>query len=458
LESLLKKAKELLSEGKIEESLQLVKKASDVIKNSIKICPNCGTQVIALIKDENFHAECDKCKTVWGENVNTSILKVEEKVMDKKEILDKLWKLNRKGDPDADCYSINYYDMTGYLTKSLAIKLSLFKEDDDLSKKESEHKPPKSPEHKPSFDVVGHIMAHENGELDEEGTKRLFQHLVDSGLAWRLQGHYGRAAHAMIDAGHIKAPKLKKSNFELEEEFFKAKDWVSRKISYLVREEGKPQKQAVAMAINMARKRGIAKGEGYLSKDEILNTMLEMFKKSEEPQYITKVAITRYEMFNEIDDVPLKLIYKKAGKDWAELSKGEESAEELEKRAPAGVKGVAAKVKQAVPIAAKPVIKTEEVCKGCGLMKEEGHVCVKKVEVSGEVPPEAGGKLKRPRPLADAPIIQKPKEVKEVKKAEDNRPPKDWWDRMYAKIKAGNPDYTDEQISGTVGKIWAEKK
>jgi hypothetical protein len=48
------------------------------------------------------------------------------------------------------------------------------------------------------------MMAYEQGELDDESTIEFFQHLVDSGLAWQLQGRYGRDAHALIDQGLVK--------------------------------------------------------------------------------------------------------------------------------------------------------------------------------------------------------------------------------------------------------------
>lgn len=47
------------------------------------------------------------------------------------------------------------------------------------------------------------IIAYENGELPEDETIALFQRLVDSGRAWSLQGHYGRTAAALIDAGYV---------------------------------------------------------------------------------------------------------------------------------------------------------------------------------------------------------------------------------------------------------------
>ena len=51
------------------------------------------------------------------------------------------------------------------------------------------------------FHQIGAITACESGELDDEATIELFQHLFDNGPAWSLQGHYGRTAMAFIDAG-----------------------------------------------------------------------------------------------------------------------------------------------------------------------------------------------------------------------------------------------------------------
>lgn len=53
----------------------------------------------------------------------------------------------------------------------------------------------------PKYDLVGKIIDYESGEMSDEDTVEFFQYLIDTGLAWTLQGHYGRTAVALIDAG-----------------------------------------------------------------------------------------------------------------------------------------------------------------------------------------------------------------------------------------------------------------
>lgn len=52
-------------------------------------------------------------------------------------------------------------------------------------------------------DIVGLITAFESGEASEQETLELFAELIRSGMAWQLQGSYGRAAAALIEEGII---------------------------------------------------------------------------------------------------------------------------------------------------------------------------------------------------------------------------------------------------------------
>jgi hypothetical protein len=49
------------------------------------------------------------------------------------------------------------------------------------------------------------LIAYEEGTLTDDEFLSLFQELVDSGLAWQLQGHYGRTANYLIQEGFINA-------------------------------------------------------------------------------------------------------------------------------------------------------------------------------------------------------------------------------------------------------------
>jgi len=50
---------------------------------------------------------------------------------------------------------------------------------------------------------IDDIIAYESGLLNEDEMLALFQKLIATGLAWQLQGHYGRVAMALLEAGLI---------------------------------------------------------------------------------------------------------------------------------------------------------------------------------------------------------------------------------------------------------------
>ncbi len=53
------------------------------------------------------------------------------------------------------------------------------------------------------MDLLGSIIAYEEGGLDDGATLELFGHLIGTGQAWTLQGHYGRTAAALVEAGYL---------------------------------------------------------------------------------------------------------------------------------------------------------------------------------------------------------------------------------------------------------------
>ena len=53
------------------------------------------------------------------------------------------------------------------------------------------------------MDYIDKIIAYESGELTDQQLVYFFAELVQSGMAWTLQGHYGRTAAALIEAGYI---------------------------------------------------------------------------------------------------------------------------------------------------------------------------------------------------------------------------------------------------------------
>jgi len=51
--------------------------------------------------------------------------------------------------------------------------------------------------------LLDRIIEYEDGEMHEGQKRDFFADLIQTGDAWRLQGHYQRTAEAYIDAGII---------------------------------------------------------------------------------------------------------------------------------------------------------------------------------------------------------------------------------------------------------------
>ena len=54
--------------------------------------------------------------------------------------------------------------------------------------------------------MVEKIIQYENGDMSMDEIVSFFQELIDSGLCWRLQGHYGRMARNLIEDGVCNEP------------------------------------------------------------------------------------------------------------------------------------------------------------------------------------------------------------------------------------------------------------
>ncbi|MET8111210.1 DUF7417 domain-containing protein [Streptomyces prasinus] len=52
-------------------------------------------------------------------------------------------------------------------------------------------------------DIVIDLITYEEGQLGDRETLDLFSILVRSGMAWTLQGSYGRTANELIHAGYL---------------------------------------------------------------------------------------------------------------------------------------------------------------------------------------------------------------------------------------------------------------
>ena len=55
------------------------------------------------------------------------------------------------------------------------------------------------------YDVTNRLIDYACGPLNDIQTLRLFSELIKNGMAWTLQGHYGRTAMALINDGWLEA-------------------------------------------------------------------------------------------------------------------------------------------------------------------------------------------------------------------------------------------------------------
>ncbi len=77
-----------------------------------------------------------------------------------------------------------------------------------------------------ALNVTDYICRYEEGDISEREYYELFQYLVDSGMAWKLQGFYGRQAAMMLEGGHLTHPddeEALESNTEPSTTIVKAK-------------------------------------------------------------------------------------------------------------------------------------------------------------------------------------------------------------------------------------------
>ena len=60
--------------------------------------------------------------------------------------------------------------------------------------------------------LVDQLIAYEEGQITGDEEIAFFEHLVETGTCWQLQGHYQRVAATLIEAGLIKPPQWAKAN------------------------------------------------------------------------------------------------------------------------------------------------------------------------------------------------------------------------------------------------------
>ena len=60
--------------------------------------------------------------------------------------------------------------------------------------------------------LVDELIAYEEGQITGDEEVAFFEHLVETGTCWQLQGHYQRVAATLMEAGLISSPVHTEAN------------------------------------------------------------------------------------------------------------------------------------------------------------------------------------------------------------------------------------------------------
>jgi len=346
----LQKAKTLLEKGQIEEALDLLKSISTQIKCTFSKCPGCGINAPMMQKEKTLHGECVKCGAIWGgKSVELlvkigDIMKDETKKITKKEVEAKLWELYRQADPDADAFSINQFASTGWLKKTLAIKLGLPLPEEKLEKSEDIEKKSKG----------------------DKFVSQEIRHLI------RDKGYeHKRAVAAALSVARDKGFKKVDDKQEMIDEHERLVDVLESPSHEDDKKEAKTQRKELEEL-----KAEVKKSSYDMTKDEVIDTMLQMFKVGEEPALINRHSIAKYETVGDISEEVLKLVFRKAKRDYHALYKCVEAEikEELNKTSMSGDPSQMAMSSEKLCKKCKKSLCKEDkdsLCKECGVKKTD---------------------------------------------------------------------------------------
>ena len=83
------------------------------------------------------------------------------------------------------------------------------------------------------YDAISIAEGYAHDDCTEAQYKAAWQYLIDTGLAWRLQGWVGRTASRMIEAGLCASPQRNRENHAVTPYTHSPKTQLEPTLSYL---------------------------------------------------------------------------------------------------------------------------------------------------------------------------------------------------------------------------------